>query len=102
MTSLIDQFRPQIQEFCRRYEVARLELFGSAAGDTFDPARSDVDLLVEFLDTPRMSRADQYFGLLFAMEDLLHRKVDLVSAKEMRNPYFIRSVEATKKLLYAA
>jgi predicted nucleotidyltransferase len=37
-----------LADICRRYGVARLEVFGSAARDDFDPARSDADFLVTF------------------------------------------------------
>ncbi|MGO9742875.1 MAG: nucleotidyltransferase domain-containing protein [Roseiarcus sp.] len=34
---------------CKRFDVARLDIFGSAArGENFDPARSDADFLVAF------------------------------------------------------
>lgn len=34
---------------CRRYDMARLEVFGSAArGTDFDPQTSEADFLVEF------------------------------------------------------
>ena len=47
--------RDTLAALCRRHGVARLDVFGSAArGADFDPARSDVDLLVEFApSTPR-------------------------------------------------
>ncbi len=47
--------RETLAALCRRHGVARLDVFGSAArGVDFDPARSDVDLLVEFApSTPR-------------------------------------------------
>ena len=47
--------RDTLAALCRRHGVARLDVFGSAArGVDFDPARSDVDLLVEFApSTPR-------------------------------------------------
>ena len=47
--------RETLAALCRRHGVARLDVFGSAArGADFDPARSDVDLLVEFApSTPR-------------------------------------------------
>jgi len=37
-----------IADACRRHQVLRMHLFGSALRDDFDPARSDLDLLVEF------------------------------------------------------
>jgi len=37
-----------IRELCVKYRVKRLAVFGSAAKGTFDPAKSDVDFVVEF------------------------------------------------------
>lgn len=37
----------QIREFCMRYHIRRLALFGSALRDDFGPS-SDIDVLVEF------------------------------------------------------
>lgn len=85
---------------CRRYGVRRLELFGSAASGAFDPARSDVDLLVDFDDDPA-GLFDRYFGLKEALEVLYGRPVDLVSAGSLRNPYFIAAVNETRRLVYA-
>lgn len=91
-----------IATLCRRYGVARLDVFGSAAEESrFKEASSDVDFLVEF-NSPQEHMADRYFGLLAALEKLTERPVDLVSRSSLRNPYFIRRVEATKQPLYAA
>ena len=55
MHAEILRHRDTLAALCRRHGVARLDVFGSAArGADFDPARSDVDLLVEFApSTPR-------------------------------------------------
>lgn len=55
MHAEILRHRDTLVALCRRHGVARLDVFGSAArGVDFDPARSDVDLLVEFApSTPR-------------------------------------------------
>ncbi len=102
MVDVINDNRDLIESLCRKFNVARLEVFGSAADGTFDPARSDVDFLVEFLRTDALDAADQYFGLLEELEKALERRVDLVCARAMRNPYFIKTVNQTRKLLYAA
>ena len=57
----------------RRFGVKRLALFGSAVRGEAVPA-SDLDFLVDF---ERATFRD-YFGLLFFLEKLLGRKVDLV------------------------
>ena len=55
MHAEILRHRDTLAALCRRHGVARLDVFGSAARSVdFDPARSDVDLLVEFApSTPR-------------------------------------------------
>ena len=67
-------------ELAARYGVTRLALFGSAARDTAR-ADSDVNILVAF-DGPATSA--RYFGVQFFLEDLLGRRVDLVTDKALR------------------
>ena len=102
MESLVAERTQQIAALCRRFRVRRLDLFGSAATGSFDPTSSDVDLLVEFEDLRPGEYADAYFGLLAALEELLGRRVDLLMATAVRNPYLLRSIAATKMGLYAA
>ena len=68
--------------------MAELALFGSFARDQATEA-SDVDVLVAF-DGPATSRS--YFGVQFYLEDLLGRRVDLVTTKALR-PRFRPYVE---------
>jgi hypothetical protein len=82
--------------------VRRLELFGSAAREDFDPSSSDMDFLVEFQEVPPGKHADCYFGLLEALESLFGRPVDLAETKAIRNPYFLAAIEKTRTVLYAA
>ena len=102
MIDLIEQHREQIAELCRKYGVKRLELFGSAASGNFDPAVSDVDLFYEFDPADAGNLADRFFGLLEDLESLLGRKVDLVSAKDAKNPYFLEVANRNRMTLYAA
>ena len=102
MERLVAANRDQIATLCRRFHVRRLDLFGSAATGSFDPASSDVDFLVELEDLPPGDYADAYFGLLAALEALLGRPVDLVMSSAVRNPYLLRSIAATRRGLYAA
>jgi predicted nucleotidyltransferase len=81
--------------------LARLDVFGSALGETFDPETRDVDFLVEFTDPTASSYADDYFGLIEALEAVLDRSVDLITRPSVRNPYFLGRIEATRELVYA-
>ncbi len=103
MTSIVESRLPALAAICRRYGVMRLEVFGSAADGTFDPERSDVDFLVEFRPGadlgPWMGR---FFDLKRELEETMGRPVDLVMASGLRNPYFRREVEKTRRPVYAA
>ena len=95
----------QLASICRRFGVRRLDLFGSGTGRAkraFDSQCSDLDFVVQFDDVLALGPADQFFGLLEALEDLFKRKIDLVDDTAIRNPYFRQGVEATRQPLYDA
>lgn len=102
MIILIDQNRSAIGLLCRKYGVTRLELFGSAARGDFEPGRSDVDFLVEFGPESSTDLFHRYFGLQEDLEILLSCGVDLVMLTALKNPYFVRSVNESRTILYAA
>ena len=61
MHLMISEKRDLLIDACKRFDVARLDIFGSAArGSDFDPARSDVVFLVLFRPD---AKADFYFDL---------------------------------------
>lgn len=70
--------RQQLIDLCRRYDVGRLEVFGSAARSSdFDTRRSDADFLVTFTGAAR-NDLSAFADFKEALEGLLGRKVDLV------------------------
>ena len=99
---MITEHERELAEICRRFHVAQLDVFGSATTDDFDPRRSDLDFLVAFGDVPGGERFDAFFGLQQALEELFGRSVDLVEAGAPRNPYFIRRLNESRRIVYAA
>ncbi len=95
----IDDKLPQIAEICRRHGVRELLLFGSALGPDFRPD-SDIDLLVEFLPEAQIGLFE-YVGMQHELEDLLQRKVDLVSKRGLK-PRIRDSVLSRTESIYAA
>lgn len=103
MLPLIEARRSELAGLCRRFHVSRLDVFGSAIRDTdFDPARSDVDILVAYdANFPAPSFAE-FLALRDALSDLFGRSVDLVSAEAIENPFVRAEIERTRQPLYAA
>jgi len=89
----------ELTNFCRRYKVRELALFGSMLGPNYSPD-SDIDLLVSFEPAARVT-----FLTLAKMqrelEALLRRPVDLVP-KDGLKPVIRNQVLATARVLYAA
>jgi len=100
MVETIERNREALSELCLRFHVARLDIFGSAAAGRIRET-SDLDFLVDFQRIDSMTLADQYFGLLRALEKLFGRDIDLLTESSLRNPYFVDSVHKTRQVLYA-
>lgn len=102
MHAYITEKREELAELCRRYDVVRLEIFGSAARATdFDPDTSDADFLVEFDPDSNLPPFRQYFGLVEELSKTLGCPVDLVEDHETRNPYLRTSINQSRELVYA-
>ena len=100
MIALVEQRKNDLADLCRRFNVERLELFGSAASGSFQSASSDLDFIVRFAAPLAGSYLDRYLDFAEALEELFQRPVDLVTERAIRNPYFRRRVEATRQPVY--
>ncbi len=101
-SDILAHARPRVVQLCRELAVNELRVFGSATGDTFDAAASDVDVVVDFRDHNAPGIADRYMSLAEGLEEIFCLPVDLVTTRSIRNPYFQRAVEETSLLIYAA
>lgn len=100
MNQQIPQIPAQtLQEFCTRYHVRRLALFGSAVRDDFGP-RSDIDVLIDFepgapVGFMALGRMQRELTALF------RRKVDLVPQAGLK-PLIREEVLASAEVVYAS
>ena len=94
MTAGIDLDREKIADFCRRWKIKELALFGSVLREDFTP-ESDVDVLVTFepgeewtlLDVVRMQNG---------LSGIIGRNVDLVLRENLVNPFRRHHILKTK------
>ena len=96
----IDIPEDKIADFCQRWKVVELALFGSVLRDDFRPD-SDIDVLITFQPDAPWSLWD-----LFDMREELHqmfgRDIDLVEKDALRNPFRRHEILRTYKVVYAA
>ncbi len=69
----------RLDSLCRRWKIARLELFGSALRDDFRPD-SDLDILVSFTPQAEWTLLD-HVAIRDELSEMLGRKVDLVTRR---------------------
>lgn len=92
----------EIVAFCKRWNIIRLELFGSILRDDFDPTRSDIDFLVTF-DPKKRHGLFNIEMMRYELADLLNREIDFVERPVIENdsnPYLRRSLLESTQLLY--
>ena len=96
-----------LAEFCKRWKISELAVFGSAVRGGFrsggsDP--SDVDLLVTYAPDAAWSLLDES-RMVAELESMLGRPVDLVSRRaveQSHNTARRREILSTTRVLYAA
>ena len=90
-----------VADFCRRWKITQIELFGSALRDDFRPD-SDVDLLVTFENGTRVSLWD-LINMQAEMAGIVGRPVDLIEragVEKSRNPFRKHSILTTAQVVY--
>ena len=97
----IKKYRKGLINLCNSNKaVNRLYFFGSVLSPNFNEDTSDVDVLVEVSDLPPKECGENLITLWDNLEILFNRKVDLLTENSLRNPFFKREVDQTKKLIY--
>lgn len=89
-----------LREFCRKWQVRQLSLFGSVVRGDFRPD-SDVDVLVRF-DPDAPWSAFDLVNMRDELAALCGRDVDLVEEEAVRNPFLRQAIAREKRVIYAA
>ncbi len=98
MTELA-QYSEDIKRLCSRHKVRRLYVFGSVLTGNYNES-SDVDFIVEFEQIDIAEYADNYYDFKFSLEDILHKPIDLLEEKAIKNPYFRQVMNNKRQLIY--
>jgi predicted nucleotidyltransferase len=96
--------RDAIVEFCRKWRIREMSLFGSVLNvEEFRP-ESDVDVLVVFEEGPRDwgpwgSKREE---MSMELGTIFERKADIVERRLVKNPFIRHSILTTHRKIYAA
>ena len=96
MDNIVQSKLSEIKDVMRSYGVIRAYLFGSAAiGNMADD--SDVDFMVSFdPDLSYTAYGENYFQLLYALQKILKKDVDIIAEETITNPYLLQKINSQK------
>lgn len=89
----------KIEDFCRKWKISEMSLFGSVLSNEFR-TDSDVDVLVSFKKDACWGLFD-FVDMRDELEIIFGRKVDLIEKEALRNPFRKRRILSTREVIYA-
>ena len=89
-----------IAQLCKKYGINELSIFGSSIREDFTQ-NSDVDILVSFSETSKVSLFD-IMNLERKFSELLKREVEIVEKESLKNPIRKNRILSTREIIYAA
>lgn len=98
---LITKHKKLLKTLCEKHKVKKLYVFGSVNTNSFKNG-SDIDFLVQFGDVDLTDYFDNYLEFKESLEELFHRKVDLVEIQTIKNPILKKSINQSKKIIYGS
>ena len=99
MNQLLANKIDKVTSAMKLHHVKNAYAFGSICTDSFNDS-SDVDILVSFEEMQPADYADNYFSLLYKLQEIFSREVDLITEKSLKNKYFINVINKSKIPLY--
>jgi len=100
MQKIIEKKIEKLRSICSSLNVKKLYVFGSATTDKFTD-NSDIDLLISFSESLSVKQyTNNYFDFYYQLKELFHRKIDIITEKNLSNPFLIESINETKTLIY--
>lgn len=97
----IKPYLPKVIELFKLHKITNAYLFGSVLTEKFDE-KSDIDFLVNIVpDLDPVETGGHLWDLIYELEVLFKRKIDVLTEKSLKNPYLIKELNETKVLIYA-
>ena len=90
----------QIRDFCKKWKIAELSLFGSALREDFGQD-SDVDVLIS-LQAGEVMTMENYLDMRDELSAMFGgREIDLVQKRLLKNPFRRHEILAHREIVYA-
>ena len=96
----IQPFIPQMKSLFKKHQIVNAYIFGSGVTGNFNK-NSDIDFLVNVKnDLDPVICGEHLWDLEEELNQLLNRKIDLITERSLKNKYLISEINQTKELIY--
>jgi len=102
MVETVSDHIEAIKKVCKKMQLKSLYLFGSGSTKKNHTEESDLDFIFKFKKDENglpISGYD-YFDLMFDLEKITGKKIDLVAEEKIKNKYFLDRVNQEKIKIY--
>ncbi len=102
MVAIVENKIEEIKELCKKMQVQSLYLFGSGTSEKSFTKESDLDFLFQFKkdDQGLPVSGYDYFDLMFDLEKITGKKIDLVAEERVKNKFFLSRINNEKIKIY--
>lgn len=102
MVAIVENKMEEIKELCKKMQVQSLYLFGSGTSEKSFTKESDLDFLFQFKkdDQGLLVSGYDYFDLMFDLEKITGKKIDLVAEERVKNKFFLSRINNEKIKIY--
>ncbi|MEP6928196.1 MAG: nucleotidyltransferase domain-containing protein [Ginsengibacter sp.] len=102
MVAIVKDNIDEIKKLCERMQIQSLYLFGSGSNENRFTKKSDLDFLYQFKKDQNGLNISQhdYFDLMFDLEKITGKKIDLVAEEKIKNKFFLARVNEEKIKIY--
>ncbi len=84
----------------KEHKIEKAYIFGSILTENFNE-NSDIDFLIKFKEEIEpLEKGELWWNLHDELRNVFNRNIDIVTEKSLKNPYFIKELNETKKLIY--
>lgn len=95
----VEEYKNKVIQVCKKYDVKKLTLFGSALSNDFN-SDSDIDFLIEFNNAKNGIK--KYMNIKYELENIFSKPVDLVMPKAINNQRLKNYIYSNTRKLYEA
>lgn len=102
MVAAVKDNLDKIIDLCEKMQLQSLYLFGSATKEKEYTKNSDLDFLYQFKKSDPYTPFSQYdyFDLMYDLEKITGKKIDLVASEKIKNKFFLSRINSEKIKIY--